>query len=124
MNKNNKRGIIENGIMVILITIISTVASTGILFGGGNPFGAAFFLGSSAAIAYSQQDYIVDPFRENRAVEICEFNRESDCATKVSSMTKEEILSYIKDDTLNGTGFYAPQTRSGNGGNFVGGYMN
>ncbi len=115
MRKNNKRGVAATSFAAFLAIMIAVVAQTGALFGGGGVgtvIGSSMFLtGATGAGLATNLPASVDPFREERAVEICEFNGGTDCAAEVSLMSKEEILEYIKDDTIFGTGFYHPENR-------------
>ncbi len=52
-------------------------------------------------------------FQAKKAVTMCEATGSLDCDAMVASWSKTDILAYIKDDGI-----------TGNGGNFVGGYMN
>ena len=47
--------------------------------------------------------------QDKRVFEICVFNGESNCDTKAAGMTREAILDYIADKSVDGTGFYAPK---------------
>jgi len=47
-------------------------------------------------------------FQEKRAVEICEFRGEENCAEDVGNMSKSDILDYIRDDEGN-EDFYSPR---------------
>ena len=94
-----KSGIVESGVLFALITILSTVASTGTLFGGGgNPVGSMFIVGSSALVAYSQSPDVKNNFRRDKAVGMCKLTGNIDCETMVQSWNDDDVLDYIRDD--------------------------
>ena len=67
-------------------------------------------------IGISQLPSVKESFQEKRAIEICEYSGESGCEAKVQAMSKEQILASIKDDSIDGTGFYAPKQIAKSGG--------
>ena len=117
----NKRGEAVTGLTVFLVAMVAAVAQTGALFGGGGVgavIGSSVFVsGATGSALATNLSASVDPFREKRAIEICEYNGETDCQELVSIMTKDEIIDYIKDDSAYGTGFYSPVVSVKNGGN-------
>ena len=54
-------------------------------------------------------------FQEKRAIEICEFRGEENCAEDVGNMSKEDILDYIRDDEGN-EDFYSHRATNKRGG--------
>ena len=54
-------------------------------------------------------------FQVKRAIEICEFRGGAHCGTAVNTMSKAEVLEYIRDDAKN-QDFYAPVVTKRRGG--------
>jgi len=115
------KGEVVTSLTAMIVLLVASVGSMGSLYGGGGPgaiIGSSLFLTSATGAALATNlDASVDPFRKNRAIEICEYNGETDCQELVSIMTKDEIIDYIKDDSAYGTGFYSPVVSVKNGGN-------
>lgn len=65
-------------------------------------------------IGYSA--HITPDFREKRAVEICEFDGGSDCEAMVSTMSKNAVKAYIRDDGVRNVAFYSERNVVKNGG--------
>lgn len=115
----NRKGEIATGFTAILTAIVVAIGGAGLLYDGGtaSTVGSTFFLtavgGSGLA---TQLDASVDPFREKKAIELCEQSGGSQCEAMIQSWSKQDILGYIKDDE--------PAVVNANGGNFVNGEMN
>jgi hypothetical protein len=116
----NKKGLAEISFAAFLALVVAGIAQTGVLFGGGGVgavIGSSFLVTAATGSALSTNlESSVKPFREKRAVEICEFSGGTDCQGKVAAMSKDEILDYIDDDSPAGTGFYAPAAVARTGG--------
>lgn len=90
-----KKGIAEMGVLYMLVTIVSTLVSTGVLFGGGNLAGSGVITTSSVLVAYSQMPHVKRDFREKKAVR--EFDVDMDVA---KAMSDAELLELIRDDKV------------------------
>ncbi|GAF87245.1 unnamed protein product [marine sediment metagenome] len=88
----NKKGSILTGMMVFLVSAIST---TGMLFSGGpgNTAGSGMLLSVTALTAYSQMPHVVEDFRQKKAVR--EFGVTMEEAKALSA---DELLDLIRDD--------------------------
>ncbi len=93
----NRKGIVENGVIAALIAIVTAVGSTGIIFGGSSPIGSAFFVTSSAMVAYSQSPHVKDKFRRDKAVGMCEETGATDCDVMVQSGSDADVAQYVQD---------------------------
>ena len=91
-----------------------------ILFTGGvgSAAGSGFLLVAILAMLVAFNPSSTTPFRENKAIEICEFNGGTDCKQIVDLMTKDEIFDYIQDSPNNpvAAAFYAPKQIVKSGG--------
>jgi len=72
-----------------------------------------FTLVTTIMVAISQLPSVKQDFRHKKAVEQCYSEGGVHCNVFASSLSKNELLAYIKDDST-----------VGNGGNFHNGYMN
>ena len=102
-----------NGVLAMVLAIISTVGGAGQLFTGptSSSAGSGFLLGTSALVTYSQMPHVVEDFRQKKAVR--EFGLTMEAAKALSA---DELLDLIRDDE--------PAVIRANGGNFINGNMN
>mgnify|MGYP006407920073 CR=1 FL=1 len=97
----NKKGLIESGVIVTLVGILSTVGAVGVLYGPGNVISSGFVSVASVMTAYSQMPHVKRDFRENKALGYCKVtNNDNFCNEYVGQMNDDELLSYIRDDEV------------------------
>ena len=95
MNKSlmlrSNKGIVESGVLVILLMTLAVAGKAGLIYGGGSPATSGIIVSASVLTAYSQMPHVVEDFRHRKANDICGY----DCAT---GMTDNEIMNVIRDD--------------------------
>jgi len=101
-NTMNKKGIVGEGLSVMVAVIIATVAISGSLFTGGisGAIGSSMLLVGGGGAIYSQTPYVVRKFRERKGIEACKENPGgiTDCESYVKALSDEDLLDSIRDD--------------------------
>jgi len=85
------------------------IVPAGILFAGGNLASSGFFSVCVIAVMLTMRPSVLDNFRYEKALGMCEETTALNCEDKIGSMSKTAILAYIKDDkmpiTVNNLGY-------------------